>query len=145
MSKPILGGWELMSLWVLLNEISAALFSTPITTVFMAAVGSSLTYAYDLDGAAPMSRKRMYFLAVANTAFATAAVVVLPKWLGWEWASNAMQGSLALLFAASARIVIPTIFGLAKEIVKKWFRLEQYNTAAASKETNTSEGKTDDI
>lgn len=146
MDKQVAGGWALMSFWVVLNDISVSLFDASITTLFMASAGSLLTYAYTLDGQKPLPPKRKYFLAAANTAFATAAVVVLPKWLGWEWVGESMKGSLALLFAASARFVVPILFGLSKEILKKWFRLEQYNTSASVvAEDSSIEGKDKDV
>lgn len=127
MIKPVAGlGIGITS--TLLNNWSMALFNIPVTVIGMAAAGSILSFAYEPEGApAPMSRKKLYFLAVANTIFAAASVSILPDWLGWKWLSNAgMEGSFALLLAAGARFLIPVLITMPKELLSKWFGVGKY-------------------
>lgn len=130
MTKVAAGGGLAITGW--LNNISISLFNVPVTVVAMAAAGALLSFAYNVDGDEEMPRKKLFILVMANTMLACAAVAVLPQWLGWSWNSSKIEGSLALLFAALARFVIPWGLGLVpelgKEILSKWFKLGQYNT-----------------
>ena len=129
----------------LLNNWSIALFNVPITVIGMAAAGSILSFAYEAEGSKPkMTRKKMYFLAVANTVLASAAVAVLPSWLGWTWVSKGgMEGSLALLVAASARFVIPAILSMPKELLSKFFGIGKYYKGYNSENTGASDEESD--
>src|SRR5690606_16606624 len=103
MIKPVTGvGLGLSS--ALLNNWSLALFNVPVTVLGMAAAGSILSFAYDVeDGGKKMSRNRLYFLAAANAIFAAATVSLIPQWMGWDWMNHGLEGSLSLLLAAVAR------------------------------------------
>jgi hypothetical protein len=108
-----------------LDSLSLVLFNVPISVVVMAAAGSLLSFAYDGDGPA-ISRKRMFFLAVTNTSLACAAVAVFPGAFGWEWASSKIEGSMALLFALSARFVAQPFIRFIPELLSKWLRIGKY-------------------
>lgn len=111
-----------------LDSVSFTLFGTASsTTVFMALVGAAISFAYNEGEEAPaIPKKKMYFLIIANTLICTAAVSVMPGLLGWEWYSNKVEGSVALLMAVSARFIIPLFFKTLPEIVRKWFKLKEY-------------------
>lgn len=113
-----------------LNNLSITLFNVPITVVFMAAAGALLSFAYNVEGDEKMPRRKLFVLVIANTMLACAAVAVLPQWLGWDWNSPKIEGSLALLFASLARFVIPwalkLIPDIGKEVVSKWFKIGDY-------------------
>lgn len=131
MIKPVTGvGLGITS--ALLNDWSLALFNVPVTVLGMAAAGSILSFAYDVDGGGKMSRKRLYFLAAANAVFAAAAVSLVPKWLGWGWINHGLEGSLALLLAAVARFAIPAFLKLIPEIISRIFRLGKYRSNGSS-------------
>lgn len=115
-----------------LNDWSLALFNVPVTVLGMAAAGSILSFAYDVDGGTKMSRKKLYFLAAANAVFAAAAVSLVPQWLGWGWMNHGLEGSFALLLAAVARFAIPAFLKLIPEIISKLFRLDKYRSDASS-------------
>lgn len=112
-----------------LDSVSFVLFGTASsTTVFMALVGAAISYAYNEgESGTHINKKKMYFNIIANTLISTAAVTVLPAILGWEWYSTKLEGSVALLIAASARFMIPIFIKLIPEIVRKWFKLGEYN------------------
>ena len=115
-----------------LDAIAVSLFGVTSTTVFMALAGAVISFAYNEGEATqPITRKKMYFLILANAFVASAAVSVLPDLMGWEWYSSKVQGSIALLLAVSARWVIPLFFKLlpevAKEVISKWFKIGAYH------------------
>lgn len=116
-----------------LDSVSLYLFNVPVHIIFMAFLGASLSYAFQVDGEAPSPKKKMYVSIAANTVLATAAVAVLPSMLGWDWYSTKVEGSMALLFAAGARWFIPLFIKTLPEIVRKWFKLGEYN---ANKKAN---------
>lgn len=130
MIKPVTGvGVGLTS--ALLNDWSLALFNVPVTVLGMAAAGSILSFAYDVDGEKKMSRNRLYFLAGANAVFAAAIVSLVPNWMGWNWMNHGLEGSLALLMAATARFAIPAFIKLIPEIISRIFKLGKYRTNAS--------------
>lgn len=128
MTKVAAGGGLALTGW--LNNISISLFNVPITVVAMAAAGALLSFAYNIEGDDKMPRRRLYVLVVANTMLACAAVAVVPQWMDWSWNSPKIEGSLALIFAALARFVIPLglklIPEMGREILSKWFKLGEY-------------------
>lgn len=112
-----------------LDAVSFSLFGATSTTLFMALVGAAISFAYNEgEDAPPLPKKRMYFLILANTLVSTAAVSVLPGLLGWEWYSTKIEGSVALLLAVSARFTIPLFVKTLPELIRKWFRIGEYNT-----------------
>lgn len=116
----------------LINNWSLSLFNVPVTVLGMAAAGSILSFAYDMEGGKKMTRKRLYFLAAANTVLAAAAVSLIPQWMGWTWMNQGLHGSFALLLAAVARFAIPAFLHLIPEIISRIFRLGKYRENAAS-------------
>ena len=74
------------------------------------------------------------FLVIASTVITTAAVAVFPEMLGWNWYSAKLQGSVALLMAASARFVIPLAIKTLPEIVRKWFKVGEYRVSDKTEE-----------
>lgn len=113
----------------LFNSASIALFNVPILVPIMACSGALLSFAYDDDSRPKtrISKKKAAFLVLANTLITTAAVSVFPDLFGWTWFSGKLQGSVALLIAASARFTIPLIIKTLPEIVRKWFKVGEYN------------------
>lgn len=137
MIKPLTGvGLGVTS--ALLNDWSLALFNVPVTVLGMAAAGSILSFAYDVDGGVKMSRKRLYFLAIANAIIAAATVSLIPKWMGWDWMNHGLEGSLALLLAATARFAIPAFIKLIPEIISRILKLGKYRTNASLYDSNDS-------
>ncbi len=115
----------------MINGWSIALFNVPLTVLGMAAAGSMLSFAYTSDTDDKITKRKLYTLAISNTILATAAVAVLPGWLGWDWANSKIEGSLALLLSASARFFIPALIRLPSELFQKWFKLGKYNQGGA--------------
>lgn len=112
-----------------INDASIAIFNLPILVPIMACTGAILSFAYDDDDdkkKTKLSKKKAVFLVLANTLVVTALVSVLPGYFGWSWYSPKMQGSLALILAASAKFIIPVFKTLLLELVRKWFRLGEY-------------------
>lgn len=110
----------------LINSWSIALFDLPLTVVGMAAAGSMLSFAYNMEGDKDMSRRKLYFLSVANAVFAVCITSILPDYMGWGWYSPKMEGVFALLLAAVARFAIPVGLKLFPELGRKLLRLGEY-------------------
>lgn len=108
-----------------LNQSAISLFNVPLNVIILAASGCLLSYAYD-SHPEPIQKKKFYFSVLANTLTACAAVSVIPYLLGWDWYSDKMQGSVAFLFALSARVAIPFFFKVMPEIIRRWFRVGEY-------------------
>lgn len=107
-----------------LDSVALYLFDVSASTIFMALAGAILSFAYSEGDATPdMSKKRMYFLVVANTIISVALVAVLPEMLGWHWYSDRVEGSVVLLIAASAKVTIPFFFKTLPELLRKWLKL----------------------
>lgn len=124
MTKAAAGGG--LAITGLLNDLSISLFNVPLTVVFMAFAGAMLSFAYNIEGDEKISRRKFYGLIVANTIFACAAVAVIPQWLGWVWASPKIEGSLALLFAAIARFIVPLLLKFLPDILKRLTKIGEY-------------------
>jgi hypothetical protein len=110
-----------------LDTASVYLLGVPVHVIFMSLLGAALSYAFQIEGEAPAPKRKMYFSVAANTMLASACVAVLPGLLGWDWYSSKVEGSVALLFAASARFTIPLLIKTFPEIIRKWFRVGEYN------------------
>ena len=115
--------------WV--NAFTVSLFNVPLNVIILAAAGCLLSYAYE-GHPEHIQKKKFYFSVLANTFVASAAVSVAPQFLGWGWYSDKMQGSVAFLFALSARFAIPFFFKMMPEIIRRWFRIGEYKDAEAS-------------
>lgn len=124
MTKVAAGGG--LAITGLLNDLSISLFNVPVTVVFMAFAGAMLSFAYNVDGDDKISRRKFYGLIIANTIFACAAVAVIPQWMGWVWASSKVEGSLALLFAAIARFIVPLLLKFLPDILKRLTKIGEY-------------------
>lgn len=109
----------------MLNSFTISLFNVPLNVIILAAAGCLLSYAYN-ENREKVSRKKFYFSVLANTFTACAAVSVAPHLLGWSWYSDKMMGSVAFLFALSARFAVPFFFKMVPEIIRRWFRIGEY-------------------
>lgn len=132
-----------------LDSVALHLFDVSATTIFMSLAGAILSFAYsEGEETLPASRKRLYFLVAANTFISAAIIAVAPGILGWEWYNNKVEGSMALLLAASARFTIPlflrTLPELFKELMRKWFGLGEYGSVTKG-EGNRSRRNNNDI
>lgn len=108
-----------------LNQSAISLFNVPLNVIILAAAGCLLSYAY--EGQPEHTQKKKFYLSVAaNTLTAVAAVSVVPSFLGWGWYDDKMQGSVAFLFALSARFAVPFFFKMVPEIMRRWFRIGEY-------------------
>jgi hypothetical protein len=119
-------------LWTWINAATTELFNTTIIVVFLSALGAWLSFSYADDSrpnAKPLTRKRLYYLAVTNTLLAVTCVGVLPSLLGWTWYNSKLEGSVAFLFAFGARHVAPLFLESLPEIFRKWFKIGEYRTA----------------
>lgn len=105
-----------------INQLSVPFFSVPLTVLTMAAGGAFFSFAYG-DPVTP--RKKLYFLALANTFIATSCVAIVPKFMGWQWVETGLQGPLAFVFAAGARWVIPAIIKAIPALVNKYLKLDK--------------------
>lgn len=122
--KVVAAGIGGISGWTLADNVALSLFNVPLATIVMAATGSLLGLAYNNDNEPRIKKKRVYLMFMANTLFAASAVAVFPSWLGWDWYSNKIEGSVALLMAASARFMVPALVKLPGELLRKWFKLK---------------------
>lgn len=120
----------------MISNAFTSVFSVPLTVPMMAAAGAMLSFAYDDDNSTKtkLTKKRAMFLVIASTVITTAAVAVFPEMLGWNWYSAKLQGSVALLMAASARFVIPLAIKTLPEIVRKWFKVGEYRVSDKTEE-----------
>jgi len=109
----------------IVNDFTISLFNVPLNVIILAAAGCLLSYAYD-GHPEHVQKKKFYFSVLANTFTACAAVSVVPHFMGWDWYSDKMQGSVAFLFALSARFAVPFFFKLMPEIIRRWFRVGEY-------------------
>lgn len=117
-----------ISAWAIANDVAISLFNVQLSTVAMAATGALLSLSYANDNEPKLKRRNVYLSFVANTLFAASAVAVFPSWLGWDWYSNKIEGSVALLMAASARFMVPALIKLPGELLRKWFKLKEPRT-----------------
>lgn len=118
----------------LLNSLTVNLFNVPLNVIMLAAAGCLLSYAYDgnAEHIEKKRKKKFYFSVLANTFTACAAVSVVPHFLGWGWYSDKMQGSVAFLFALSARFAVPFFFKMMPEIIRRWFKIGEYKDVDSS-------------
>lgn len=102
-----------------INLWSVPLFGVPLTVVGMSVLGASLGVAYGK----PLEKRRDLLVTVASHAFlAAVCVAVIPKLMGLEWVTPALEAPLAGLTAFAAKFALPIIpWG---ELVRKVFRLE---------------------
>lgn len=105
------------------NSISIPMAGVPLTVIGMATLGAYLSTAY---GKPEPSKKKVYFLVLANIFLAVVSVAVIPKWLGWEWADPKIEGPLAGFFAFAARFWVPPLIENFPEMIKKFFKLGDY-------------------
>lgn len=119
-----------------LNNFAISLFNVPLNVIILAAAGCLLSYAYD-GSPEHVQKKKFYFSVLANTFTACATVSVVPHFMGWDWYSDKMQGSVAFLFALSARFAIPFFFKMMPEIIRRWFRVGEYKDIP-ERESSTS-------
>ena len=130
MTKPAVAGGAAL-LWTWINAATTELFNTTIIVVFLSALGSWLSFSYVDDNkprAKPLSRKKLYTLAITNTLLAITCVTVLPGMLGWTWYNSKLEGSVAFLFAFGAKFVAPLFLESLPEIFRKWFKIGEYRT-----------------
>ena len=120
----------------IVNDFTISLFNVPLNVIILAAAGCLLSYAYD-GYSEHVQKKKFYFSVLANTFTACAAVSVVPHFMGWDWYSDKMQGSVAFLFALSARFAVPFFFKLMPEIIRRWFRVGEYKDIP-ERESSTS-------
>lgn len=116
----------------LINDWSVPLFGVPLTVIGMAAAGAYLSYAY---GKPEPKRKKLYTMAIANTFLAAVCVAVLPSWLGWEWTNSRIEAPLAGLFAFGARFAVQPFIDTIPEIIRKLFKLKEYNEVNKDEQT----------
>lgn len=102
-----------------LNLWSVPLFGVPLTVVGMALLGAVLGGAYGK----PLEKRRDLPVTIASHAFlAAVCVAVLPKLMGLEWVTPAVEAPLAGLAAFAAKFALPIIpWG---ELLRKVLRLE---------------------
>lgn len=110
-----------------LNVVPMYLFNVPLSVIFMAFVGAALSYAW-ADEQPALPKKKVYVGVIFYTLMTTSLVAVLPHWLGWEWYDVKYQGSLAFIMAAAARFILPAFTKMLPEIVRKWFKIGEYNS-----------------
>lgn len=120
----------------MLNTFTISLFNVPLNVIILAAAGCLLSYAYD-GNSEHVEKKKVYFSVLANTFTACAAVSVVPHFLGWGWYSDKMQGSVAFLFALSARFAVPFFFKVMPEIIRRWFKIGEYKDVQSSNRYNS--------
>lgn len=108
------------------NIIPMFLFNVPLSVIFMAFVGAMLSYAW-ADEQPPLPKRKVYVGVIFYTMLTSSLVAILPHWLGWEWYDIKYQGSLAFIMAAGARFVLPAFTKMLPEIVRKWFKIGEYN------------------
>ncbi len=101
------------------NLWSVPLFGVPLTVVGMAILGSALGVAYGK----PLEKRRDLFVTVTSHAFlAAVAVAVVPKLMGLEWVTPALEAPLAGLLSFAAKFALPVIPW--SELIRKVLRLE---------------------
>lgn len=105
------------------NIVPLHLMNVTLSTVFMAFVGAMLTLAWS-EETKQMPKRKVYVSVLFFTMLATTCVAIFPAWLGWEWYSVKLEGSLAFLFASIGPSMVPILKKLLPEIVRKWFKLE---------------------
>lgn len=110
-----------------IDSVGLYLFGVPGNVIFMAMVGASISHTLPLDGQPKLGKKALYVSILVNTLIATASVSVLPGMLGWDWYSTKVEGSMALIFALSARIAVPLFYKTLPEVMRKWLKVGEYN------------------
>lgn len=116
-----------------LDAFSLSLFNVPVNVIFLAFLGAALSNAYSDDPPSALSKPKLYVILLANTLISTACVAVLPQALGWSWYNSKIEGSVAFLLAMSARFAIPLLIKTFPEILRRWFKLGEYNDGGSSR------------
>lgn len=103
------------------NQWSLPLLGVPLTVVMVAAFGAFLSNAYHTERLPP---RQLYFYAVTNTFLASISVAVIPKMMGWEWATPQIEAPLAGMMAFAAQWWVPAALSIVPEFLRKIFRLQ---------------------
>lgn len=112
------------------NSWSIPLVGVSLTSIGLAGLGAYLSFGY---GTPEKNRRKLYTMAFTNAFLAVIGVAILPKWLGWEWASQRLEGPLCAAFAFGARFIVQHVIDLVPEITRKLFRLREYSKVSQDK------------
>ena len=117
-----------VSLFDVINNWVIPFFGVPVTVLTMAAGGALVSFAH---GKPEKDRRKLYKLAAANTFIATMLIAVAPKLMGWEWVTPENAPALAAITAWLCRWGIPSTISLMPELVRKLFKLGEYNNSSS--------------
>lgn len=98
----------------LTNDLTTPVLGVGVTTVAGAVLGTYGAIGYD-ETVRP--RGRLFTLALSTVIIASTVVGVVPRWMGWEWASGGAEGALAGLAAVVIYYLLPPAIKRARELV----------------------------
>ena len=134
--KAVAAGAALSPLVVNLftNDLTTPVLGVGLTTVAGAALGTFAAIAYD-EQLKP--RGRLIVLAPATVIMGCMLVGVVPRWLGWGWSSDGVEGALAGLAAFACYHLLPEAMKRSRELVRN-FHLADFIPGAKRRNAATT-------
>ena len=99
------------------NDLTTPVLGVGLTAGGGAALGTFAAIGYD---EALRPRGRLVTLAVSTVILASMLVGVVPRWLGWEWASGGAEAALSGLAALVCYYLLPPAIKRAGELVRSF-------------------------
>lgn len=99
------------------NDLTTPVLGVGLTTVGGAVLGTFAAIGYDEQ---PRPRARMLILAMSTVILGSMLVGVVPRWIGWEWASGGVEGALAGLASLVCYYLLPPAIKRAGELVRSF-------------------------
>lgn len=113
-----------LSLMDKLNAIIIPFFGVPLTVVTMAAAGAAVSF---IHGDREPDTKKVFKQVFANSFISLLLVVVVPKMFHMAWVEPGITPAIAALVAWISRWGIPALIKLTPDIVRRTFKLGEYN------------------
>lgn len=111
-----------------LNAFIVPFLGVPVTVLTMAAAGAGVSF---IHGDPESNHKRMFKHIVGNTFLAVLLVAVVPKMFSMAWVEPGIAPPIAALIAWASRWGVPAMIKLMPDVVKKVFRLKEYNESSS--------------
>lgn len=107
-----------------INNIIIPFIGVPVTVVTMAAAGAGVSF---IHGDREPDTPKMFKQILANTFVSLLLIVIVPKMFSMHWVEPGITPPLAALVAWGSRWAIPATIKRFPDIVKRTFKLKEYN------------------
>lgn len=107
-----------------LNSVILPFFGVPLTVVTMALAGAAVSF---IHGDREPNIKKVFKQVFANSFISLLLVVVVPRMFSMAWVEPGITPALTALVAWVSRWAIPNTIKLVPDIMRRVFKLGEYN------------------